>query len=185
MTCRDSRRRCLILLIIITVHVEQEYRSFDRRHFLEHGSGIQIGESETQADKVMPIRVILYALYRFYNLYALFAGSSGSILDFKLRATCGRTRGHWLHNPLINWMISFIHPSCVPRWRGYRCWPYCGRRHLGACRLSLLRCWMLQTTFSRDGWCNWSAICNEFQPKCFFCFEKMLIIEKIFAIIVI
>jgi len=48
---------------------------------------------------IISIKLIIRLIFRFVR-----------ILD--LRITCGRTRGRWLPNPLMTWVISFVLP-CV------------------------------------------------------------------------
>jgi hypothetical protein len=88
------------------VCVEQEYRSFDRRHFLEYG--IQNGDPgrEGYTHYTHYTHYTYYVHYTNYTHYCRFV----KILD--LRITFGRTRGRRLPDLLITWAISFVLP-CV------------------------------------------------------------------------
>ena len=95
LSIRSCLTNCIVFIQILCqrtyceegFHVEQEYNSFDRRHFLEYG--IQNGDPGRQGYAYY-INYINYAYYMHYINYMHYCRLV-KILD--LLTTCGRRRG--------------------------------------------------------------------------------------------
>ena len=171
------------------VHVEQEYRSFDRRHFLEYG--IQNGDWQGYANYINYTYFINYVYYTNYIAYTHYCRF---VRILELRTTCGRRRERWLPNQLITWAISFV-LLFVPD--GFHTSVVCTHMMVRPMQALLSEkapsssknesTPLLDATNIDHSWWIMQLACNlQWNPteKATFCFGIMRIIEKIIAIIV-